>query len=93
MFVKAGDPLYEGMVIGIHSRDNDLVVNAVRGKQLANFRVSGKEDASTITPPIQPTQESAVGFNARHQPSRQSRISASPASVWCSPSPRCRPSG
>ena len=42
MFVKAGDPLYEGMVIGIHSRDNDLVVNAVRGKQLTNFRVSGQ---------------------------------------------------
>ncbi|MDP1693765.1 MAG: translational GTPase TypA, partial [Burkholderiaceae bacterium] len=45
MFVKAGDPLYEGMIIGIHARDNDLVVNAVRGKQLTNFRVSGKEDA------------------------------------------------
>ena len=43
MFVKAGDPLYEGMIIGIHSRDNDLVVNAVRGKQLTNFRVSGKD--------------------------------------------------
>ena len=52
MFVSAGDPLYEGMVIGIHSRDNDLVVNAVRGKQLTNFRVCGKEDAIKITPPI-----------------------------------------
>ena len=62
MFVKAGDPLYEGMVIGIHSRDNDLVVNAVRGKQLTNFRVSGKEDAIKITPPIQLTLEYAVEF-------------------------------
>jgi len=64
MFVKAGDPLYEGMVIGIHSRDNDLVVNAVRGKQLTNFRVSGKEDAIKITPPILLTLEYAVEFIA-----------------------------
>ncbi len=64
MFVKAGDPLYEGMVIGIHSRDNDLVVNPVRGKQLTNFRVSGKEDAIKITPPIILTLEYAVEFIA-----------------------------
>ncbi len=64
MFVKAGDPLYEGMVIGIHSRDNDLVVNAVRGKQLTNFRVSGKEEAIKITPPIILTLEYAVEFIA-----------------------------
>ncbi len=64
MFVKAGDPLYEGMVIGIHSRDNDLVVNPVRAKQLTNFRVSGKEDAIKITPPILLTLEYAVEFIA-----------------------------
>ncbi len=64
MFVKPGDPLYEGMVIGIHSRDNDLVVNAIRGKQLTNFRVSGKEDAIKITPPIVLTLEYAVEFIA-----------------------------
>ena len=51
MFVKANDPVYEGMIVGIHSRDNDLVVNATRTKQLTNFRVSGKEDAIKITPP------------------------------------------
>ena len=62
MFVRAGDPVYEGMLVGIHSRDNDLVVNAVRGKQLTNFRVSGKEDAIKITPPIQLTLEYAVEF-------------------------------
>ena len=62
MFVKPGDPVYEGMVVGIHSRDNDLVVNAVRAKQLTNFRVSGKEDAIKITPPIQLTLEYAVEF-------------------------------
>ncbi|MEN9543559.1 MAG: translational GTPase TypA [Pseudomonadota bacterium] len=62
MFVKPGDPLYEGMVIGIHSRDNDLVVNPVKSKQLTNFRVSGKEDAIRLTPPIELTLEYAVEF-------------------------------
>ncbi len=62
MFVKAGDPVYEGMIVGIHTRDNDLIVNAVRMKQLTNFRVSGKEDAIKITPPIQLTLEYAVEF-------------------------------
>ena len=64
MFVRAGDPVYEGMIVGIHSRDNDLVVNAVRQKQLTNFRVSGKEDAIKITPPIDLTLEYAVEFIA-----------------------------
>jgi GTP-binding protein len=64
MFVKAGDPVYEGMIVGIHSRDNDLVVNAVRQKQLTNFRVSGKEDAIKVTPPIDLTLEYAVEFIA-----------------------------
>jgi GTP-binding protein len=64
MFVKAGDPVYEGMLVGIHSRDNDLVVNAVRAKQLTNFRVSGKEDAIKITPPIILSLEYAVEFIA-----------------------------
>lgn len=62
MFVKAGDPVYEGMIVGIHNRENDLVVNATRTKQLTNFRVSGKEDAIKITPPIELTLEYAVDF-------------------------------
>ena len=62
MFVKAGDPVYEGMIVGIHNRDNDLVVNATRTKQLTNFRVSGKEDAIKITPPIDLTLEYGVEF-------------------------------
>jgi len=62
MFVKAGDPVYEGMIVGIHSRDNDLVVNATRTKQLTNFRVSGKEDAIKVTPPIDLTLEYGVEF-------------------------------
>jgi GTP-binding protein len=62
MFVKAGDPVYEGMIVGVHNRDNDLVVNATRTKQLTNFRASGKEDAIKITPPIELTLEYAVEF-------------------------------
>ena len=62
MFVKANDPVYEGMIVGIHSRDNDLVVNATRTKQLTNFRVSGKEDAIKVTPPIALTLEYGVEF-------------------------------
>jgi len=62
MFVSPGEPLYEGMVIGIHSRDNDLVVNPVRTKQLTNVRASGKDEAINLTPPIQLTLESAIEF-------------------------------
>jgi GTP-binding protein len=62
MFVSPGDALYEGMVIGIHSRDNDLVVNPVKTKQLTNVRASGKDEAINLTPPIQLTLESAIEF-------------------------------
>jgi GTP-binding protein len=64
MFVSPGDKLYEGMVIGIHSRDNDLVVNPIKGKQLTNVRSSGKDDAIALTPPIELTLEYAVEFIA-----------------------------
>ncbi len=62
MFVSPGEPLYEGMVIGIHSRENDLVVNPVRTKQLTNVRASGKDEAINLTPPIQLSLESAIEF-------------------------------
>lgn len=64
MFVNPGDRLYEGMVIGIHSRDNDLVVNPIKGKQLTNIRASGTDEAVTLTPPIQLSLESAIEFIA-----------------------------
>lgn len=62
MFVSPGEPVYEGMVIGIHSRENDLVVNPIKGKQLTNIRASGHDEAVVLTPPIQLTLESAVEF-------------------------------
>ena len=62
MFVTPGDKLYEGMIIGMHSRDNDLVVNPIKGKQLTNVRASGTDEAVRLTPPIRLTLESAVEF-------------------------------
>jgi GTP-binding protein len=62
MFVSPGEPVYEGMIVGIHSRDNDLVVNPIMTKQLTNIRASGKDEAIDLTPPIQLTLEYAVEF-------------------------------
>ncbi len=62
MFVKPGDALYEGMIVGIHSRDNDLVVNPTKGKQLTNVRASGTDEAVRLVPPIQLSLEYAVEF-------------------------------
>ena len=62
MFVEHNTPLYEGMIIGIHSRDNDLVVNPVKGKQLTNVRASGTDEAVRLVPPIQMSLEYAVEF-------------------------------
>ncbi|MEA3122023.1 MAG: GTP-binding protein [Paraburkholderia sp.] len=62
MFVKPGDALYEGMIIGIHSRDNDLVVNPIKGKQLTNVRASGTDEAVRLVPPVQLSLEYAVEF-------------------------------
>lgn len=62
MFSVPGDRLYEGMVIGIHSRENDLVVNPIKGKQLTNVRASGTDEAVRLVPPVAMTLESAVEF-------------------------------
>jgi GTP-binding protein len=62
MFVVPGDRVYEGMIIGIHSRDNDLVVNPIKGKQLTNVRAAGKDEAVVLTPPVALTLESAIEF-------------------------------
>jgi GTP-binding protein len=64
MFVSPGEELYEGMIIGIHTRDNDLVVNPVKEKKLTNVRASGKDEAIVLTPPMQLTLEKAVEFIA-----------------------------
>ncbi len=62
MFVSPGEALYEGMIIGIHSRDNDLVVNPIKEKKLTNVRASGKDEHIDLVPPIRMSLEYAVDF-------------------------------
>ncbi|MBR1819133.1 MAG: translational GTPase TypA, partial [Neisseriaceae bacterium] len=62
MFVSPGEKIYEGMIVGIHSRENDLVVNPLKGKKLTYVRAAGKDEAVTLTPPVILTLESAVEF-------------------------------
>jgi GTP-binding protein len=64
LMTSHGDEVYEGQIIGIHSRDNDLVVNPIKGKKLTNVRAAGKDDAILLTPPIALTLEYAVEFIA-----------------------------
>lgn len=62
LFLGHAEEVYEGQVIGIHSRDNDLIVNPTKGKQLNNIRASGTDEALTLTPPIRMTLEQALEF-------------------------------
>jgi GTP-binding protein len=62
MFVAPGEEVYEGMVIGIHTRDNDLVVNPLKGKQLTNMRAAGKDENILLVPPIRLSLEQALEF-------------------------------
>ncbi|NDV90314.1 translational GTPase TypA [Alteromonas sp. 345S023] len=62
LFIGHGVEVYEGMVIGIHSRDNDLTVNALKGKQLTNVRASGTDEAQTLVPPVRMSLEQALEF-------------------------------
>ena len=62
MFIGPGEDMYEGMIIGIHTRDNDLVVNALKGKQLTNMRASGSDENVILVPPIELTLERAIEF-------------------------------
>lgn len=62
LFVSAGDKVYQGMVIGENSRDNDLEVNPLKGKQLTNMRASGKDEAVKLTTPKVMTLEQAISY-------------------------------
>jgi GTP-binding protein len=62
LFVKPGEPVYEGMIVGEHNRDTDLNVNPCRTKKLTNMRASGKDDAVALTPILPMTLERAVQF-------------------------------
>ena len=62
LFIGHGEAVYEGMVIGIHSRSNDLVVNPLKGKQLTNIRAAGTDENILLTPPIRMSLEQALEF-------------------------------
>jgi GTP-binding protein len=62
LFIGHGDRVYEGQVIGIHTRDNDLVVNPLKGKKLTNMRAAGKDENVILTPPIRFSLEQAMEF-------------------------------
>ena len=62
MFVTPGTPVYEGMIIGAHTRGSDLVVNPIKGKQLTNIRTTSKDEAVRLTPPIIMTLEQAIAY-------------------------------
>ncbi|PXF63999.1 translational GTPase TypA [Kangiella spongicola] len=62
LFTKHGDEVYEGQIVGIHSRSNDLTVNCLKGKQLTNVRASGTDDAQVLSPPVKMTLEQALEF-------------------------------
>jgi GTP-binding protein len=62
LFIGHGEEVYEGMIIGIHSRENDLVVNALKAKQLTNIRAAGTDENIILTPPIRMSLEQALEF-------------------------------
>jgi GTP-binding protein len=62
IFVDPNVEVYEGQIIGLHSRGNDLAVNPIKGKQLTNVRASGTDEALTLTPPVRHTLEQALEF-------------------------------
>ena len=62
MVIDAGEKVYEGMIIGIHSRDNDLEVNVLKGKKLTNIRAAGKDETIRLTPPVRMTLERALAW-------------------------------
>jgi GTP-binding protein len=62
MFIGGGEQVYQGMIIGEHSRDNDLEVNPLKGKQLTNIRAAGKDEAVVLTPPIRMSLEEAIAY-------------------------------
>lgn len=62
MFIKPGDEVYEGAIVGIHSRSNDLVVNPLKAKQLTNIRAAGSDENILLTPPIKLSLEQALEF-------------------------------
>ena len=88
MFVVPGDALYEGMIIGVHSRDNDLVVNPIKGKQLTNIRTHSKDEAVRLTTPKKLTLEQSLGYIADDEYVEVTPKSIRLRKIWLDPNER-----
>ena len=62
MMIEPGQKVYRGMIVGEHTRDNDLEINVLKGKQLTNIRAAGKDEAVRLTPPIKMPLEKALAY-------------------------------
>ncbi|EQD58665.1 GTP-binding protein, elongation factor typA/bipA-like protein, partial [mine drainage metagenome] len=62
LLVAGGEEIYEGQLVGIHAKDNDLTVNALREKQMTNIRAAGKDENVSLTPPVKMSLEQALEF-------------------------------
>jgi GTP-binding protein len=76
MFIGAGEKVYPGMIIGEHTRGNDLEVNPLRGKKLTNIRAAGSDEAVRLTPPVRMTLEKAIAYIADDE-----RVEVTPSSI------------
>ena len=79
MMIHPGDKVYKGMIIGQHTRDNDLEVNVMKGKKLTNMRSSGTDEAVRLTTPLQMTLEKSLAYYFRRRVGRSDAAKYPPA--------------
>ena len=90
--IDAGVDIYEGMIIGEHSRENDLEVNALKGKQLTNIRTTSKDEAVRLTTPKKLTLEQSIGYIADDEYVEVTPKSIRLRKIWLDPNDRKRAS-
>jgi GTP-binding protein len=88
IMVDPGDDIYEGMIVGEHVRDNDLEVNALKGKQLTNIRTTSKDEAVRLTPPRKLTLEQSLGYIADDELVEVTPKSIRLRKIWLDPNDR-----
>jgi GTP-binding protein len=86
--IDPGDEIYEGMIVGEHSRENDLEVNALKGKQLTNIRTTSKDEAVRLTPPKRLTLEQSLGYIADDEYVEVTPKSIRLRKIWLDPNDR-----
>jgi GTP-binding protein len=88
IMIDPGDDIYEGMIVGEHSRENDLEVNALKGKQLTNIRTTSKDEAVRLTPPKRLTLEQSLGYIADDEYVEVTPKSIRLRKIWLDPNDR-----